>query len=90
MKVICINSKIHITKSGLVNNASDYLIEGEVYTVLDIIENNIGEMGYILKEVLSPSKKGSFSVHRFIICSNQDETILINNKQDYYEPVILR
>lgn len=90
MKVICINSGLHITKSGLVNNAKEYLTEGDTYTVTGTIENELGEVGYFLAEVRSPSLKGSFQASRFIPCSGKDETISINNKNTIYEPVILR
>jgi len=78
MKVICINSGLHITKSGLVNTAKDFLVEGNEYNVVTVLENRLGEIGYILQEVRSPSLKGSFSATRFIPCSDKDETILIN------------
>lgn len=90
MQVLCINSGLHITKNGLVNDASEFLTESEKYTVIDIVENKLGEVWYVLEEVSSPSKLGSFSDTRFIPCFGKDEEIFNNNKTQIYESITLR
>lgn len=82
MKVICIHSGKHQNKSGSIGDASAYLKEGNTYNVIDIVENSFGDVGYILLEIRSPSKLGSFAAERFIPCSGiNEETILINKNK---------
>ena len=90
MKVICINSGIHTGAYGIPQDARKFLVEGNTYFIETVIENSFNEIGYVLAEVKSPSLKGSFASERFVPCSDIDETILINNKNNNYEPVLLR
>ena len=53
MQVLCINSGLHITKNGLVNDASEFLTESEKYTVIDIVENKF----YTRKDFFSKTEK---------------------------------
>lgn len=90
MRVICINSGVHIGMYNLPQDAKNLLIEGEVYTVIDVVRNVFNEYGYILEEIKSPSLRGTFAAERFIPCSDKDETILKNNKTQVYESEPLR
>lgn len=75
MRVICINAGKVKVKSGKIYDATGLLEEGRYYTVLDTVVNNVGEYGYILGEIKSPSRlKQSFNVVRFMPLSNIDES----------------
>lgn len=70
MKVICIDNKNPINHDRI--NPKDWIYEGEVYTVIEEIQNKVG-----LFYQLAERDNGKFSViyhsRRFLILSDIDE-----------------
>lgn len=83
MKVICINGN-HINNPGVPNNTPVGLIEGEIYTVIEVMTHPIWKStGYLLAEIKSDAYMGGFLAERFAPISEIDETEMIReyNKQ---------
>lgn len=79
MKVICIDAS-----PGKGYNKKTNLIEGNVYTVLEVFTDCIDNCtGYLLKEIRSINCiDGIYMADRFIPLSEQDENELVNQKEE--------